>query len=55
MWMERTLGDLEPVIDKLNELIPLEGSVESPRSANKYLERFRKAQNAVYDCLTMVL
>ena len=50
MWMERTLGDLEPVIDKLNELIPLEGSVESPRSANKYLERFRKAQNAVYDC-----
>ena len=50
MWMERTLGDLEPVIDKLNELVPLEGSVESPRSANKYLERFRKAQNAVYDC-----
>ena len=50
MWMERTLGDLEPIIDKLNELIPLEGSVESPRSANKYLERFRKAQNAVYDC-----
>ena len=50
MWMERTLGDLEPIIDKLNELVPLEGSVESPRSANKYLERFRKAQNAVYDC-----
>ena len=50
MWMERTLGDLEPVIDRLNELVPLEGSVESPRSANKYLERFRKAQNAVYDC-----
>ena len=50
MWMERTLGDLEPVIDKLNELIPLEGSVESPRSANKYLEKFRRTQNAVYDC-----
>ena len=50
MWMVRTFGDLEPVIDKLNELVPLEGSVESPRSANKYLERFRKAQNAVYDC-----
>ena len=50
MFMQKTLGDLEPVIDKLNELIPLEGSVESPRSANKYLERFRKAQNAVYDC-----
>ena len=50
MWMERTLGDLEPIIDKLTDLLPLEGSVESPRSANKYLERFRKAQNAVYDC-----
>ena len=50
MFMQKSLGDLETVIDKLNELIPLEGSVESPRSANKYLERFRKAQNAVYDC-----
>ena len=50
MFMQKSLGDLETVIDKLNELIPLQGSVESPRSANKYLERFRKAQNAVYDC-----
>ena len=50
MWMERTLGDLEPVIEKLSELIPMQGSVESPRSVNKHLERFRRAQNAVYDC-----
>ena len=50
MWMERTLGDLEPVIDKLTDLLPLEGSVESPRSANRHLEMFRRAQNAVYDC-----
>ena len=50
MFMQKTLGDLEPVIDKLNELIPLEGSVESPRSANKFLEKFRRTQNAVYDC-----
>lgn len=50
MWMERTLGDLEPVIDKLTDLLPLEGSVESPRSTNRHLEKFRRAQNAVYDC-----
>ena len=50
MWMERTLGDMEPVIDKLTDLLPLEGSVESPRSTNKHLEKFRRAQNAVYDC-----
>ena len=50
MFMQKTLGDLETVIDKLNELIPMEGSVESPRSANKHLEKFRRAQNAVYDC-----
>jgi len=50
MWMERTLGDMEPVIDKLTDLLPLEGSVESPRSTNRHLEKFRRAQNAVYDC-----
>ena len=50
MWMERTLGDLEPIIGKLTDLLPLEGSVESPRSANRHLEMFRRAQNAVYDC-----
>ena len=50
MFMQKTLGDLETVIDKLNELIPMEGSVESPRSANRHLEKFRRAQNAVYDC-----
>ena len=35
MFMERTLGDIEPVIDRLTDLLPLEGSVESPRSTNK--------------------
>ena len=50
MFMEKTLGDLETVIDQLNELIPMQGSVEAPRSTNKFLEKFRVAQNAVYDC-----
>ena len=33
---------------KLTELIPLQGSVENPRK-NRHLEKFRKAQNVVYD------
>ena len=35
--------------DKLDELIPFEGRCESPMSKNKNLEKFRRAQNAVYD------
>ena len=35
--------------DKLNELLPFEGKCEFPMSKNKHLEKFRKAQNAVYD------
>ena len=35
--------------DKLNELIPAQGSVDNPRSTNKALEKFRKAQNVIYD------
>ena len=37
------------VSDKLNELIPLEGACENPRSTNKHLDKFRRAQNAAYD------
>jgi len=39
----------EGLREKLNELLPLEGSVENPRSTNKHLEKFRRAQNAAYD------
>lgn len=39
----------ESLRDKLNELIPAAGQCESPRSKNKHLEKFRKAQNAAYD------
>ena len=41
--------------DKLNEMIPLEGSVENPRSTNKNLEKFRKAQNVIYDLFNNAL
>ena len=39
----------ESLRDKLNELIPLSGRCENPMSKNKHLEKFRRAQNAVYD------
>ena len=39
----------ESLRDKLNDLIPAAGQCESPRSKNKHLEMFRKAQNAAYD------
>ena len=35
--------------EKLNELIPPQGSVEFPRSKNKNLEKFRVAQNLLHD------
>ena len=35
--------------DELNKLIPASGQCENPRSKNKHLEKFRKAQNAAYD------
>ena len=35
--------------DELNGLIPLQGKVSNPRSKNKNLETFRKAQNVIYD------
>lgn len=38
----------KPIVEKLDELIPLEGMVSNPVK-NKHLEKFRKAQNVVYD------
>ena len=38
----------KPIVEKLDELIPLEGMVTNPVK-NKHLEKFRKAQNVVYD------
>ena len=35
--------------EKLDELIPFEGRCEFPNSKNKYLDKFRRAQNAAYD------
>ena len=39
----------ESLRDQLNELIPLEGACEKPRTTNKHLDQFRRAQNAVHD------
>ena len=32
--------------DKLTELLPIEGRCEFPKTKNKHLEKFRRAQNA---------
>ena len=37
------------LVDQLNELLPLQGKCEKSRSTNKYLDKFRSAQNAAYD------
>ena len=39
----------EALREQLNELIPLEGKCDNPRSTNKKLDRFRTAQNLIYD------
>ena len=39
----------ERLRDELNKLIPAAGRCENPMSKNKYLEKFRLAQNAAYD------
>ena len=49
MWMERTLGDLEEVIELLNERVPMSGPCEKRYTKNKRLDRFRRAQNVVHD------
>lgn len=42
-------GKYQDIIDELQALIPSEGAVESPRSKNKHLEKFRVAVNCYYD------
>jgi hypothetical protein len=42
-------GVHQALADQLEKLIPAEGAVESPRSRNKKLEKFRQASNAYYD------
>ena len=49
MWMERTLSDLDWVIDQLNERVPARGACEKKHTKNKRLDRFRRAQNVVHD------
>ena len=49
MWMEYTCSDLETVIEKLNEMIPLSGPCEKKYTKNKKLDRFRRAQNVIHD------
>lgn len=49
MFMQRTLGDIEAMIGQLTELVPFEGTCKFPRSNNKALDKFRRAQNVVYD------
>jgi len=41
--------------DQLNELLPLQGRVQFSRSKNKQLEKFRKAQNLLYDLFNNAL
>lgn len=42
-------GTFESAAKKLSGMIPIEGSVEFPRSKNKKLEKFRKACNCYHD------
>lgn len=42
-------GKYSSAVEQLNKLIPESGSVTKPRSANKLLERYRKATNCYYD------
>ena len=39
----------QKLADELHNLIPAAGKCEFSQSKNKHLEKFRKAQNAVYD------
>ena len=49
MFMNRTCGHLESKIDQLHDLLPFEGACKNPRSSNKALDKFRRAQNVIYD------
>ena len=41
--------------EKLDALLPFQGKVEKSQSANKQLEKFRKAQNLIYDLFNNAL
>ena len=49
MWMDRTMSDLEPIMEELQELVPFEGKCEFPQSKNKALDRYRRATNLIHD------
>lgn len=35
--------------EQLTEMIPFQGKCENSRTTNKHLDRFRRAQNVIYD------
>lgn len=37
------------LVDQLSMMLPAQGACENARSTNKHLDKFRRAQNAVYD------
>ena len=37
------------IIDQLNDKLPMQGRCANPNSKNKYLDKFRRMQNAAYD------
>ena len=49
MWMDRTCGDLEDIIEKLNDRVPFQGPCELKNTKNRRLDRFRRAQNVIHD------
>ena len=49
MWMDRTMSDLEPIMEELQELVPFEGKCEFPQSKNKALDRYRRTTNLIHD------
>lgn len=42
-------GKFQTLVIELNKLVPTSGAVDSPRGANRRLEKFRVASNAYYD------
>ena len=49
IWMQRTCGDLENIIEELNDRVPLNGPCKLKYTKNKRLDRFRRAQNVIHD------
>ena len=47
--MDRTCGDLEDIIEKLNDRVPFQGPCELKNTKNRRLDRFRRAQNVIHD------